>query len=215
MHKLTGESLIMRFPLPSACSVAKTWFLQLLEYQLAAEAFTIYGKTKPEKKEPVYVYSSGLNVNTQNTGFVIDHRVSLGSKHVDDVCVSTKSKVGFHILQMKPCGEPASQIPVHGLCNVELKWRSSSVRCKRPDIPPAGLLQLSERMCKLSVRVILREKKSCIMCNILWGVFYNRVHHLSVLRADMLWNPVIFVQIKDFFFCLFFYRFASKKMNLI
>lgn len=95
--------------------------------------------------------------------------VSPGSKHVDDDSISIRSKVRFHIMLLSPCIELAWQISVHGLCNVEIKWRWRTVRCNRPDILPAGRLHLSERMCKLSVRVTPRKislASSVISCEV-------------------------------------------------
>lgn len=71
----------------------------------------------------MHVYQA-VRSKCQNTGSVIDHVVQScfsGFKHADDVSVRVKSKVRFHIILLKPCREPASQIPMHGLYNLEVK----------------------------------------------------------------------------------------------
>lgn len=73
-----------------------------------------------------------------DTGFIIDCAVQScfpDSKHADDVTVSMKSKVRFHIMLLKPRRRADSQTQAHGLCNLELKCCWSLVHCKRPDIP--------------------------------------------------------------------------------
>lgn len=57
--------------------------------------------------------------------------------------------------------------------------------------PPAGLAQLSGRMCKLPVRVIPQKislASSVISCEV---YVYNHVHHLSVLQGDVMKSWVL------------------------
>lgn len=125
LHKLTGESLIMRFPFPSASSVAKTWLFA--EYQLNAEAFRICEKH----------YETDLNGTTRDAGFVIDHVLTISFLRLQ-ICWWCQSQ-----------HEVKGQIPHNSAGALQrasprghqcMDWMQSGtkmrlVHCKRPHIP--------------------------------------------------------------------------------
>ncbi len=141
---------------------------------------------------------------------MFNNLVSPAPNMFDNVSVRVKSEFRFHIILLKPCWEPISQILVHRLdVHLELKRHWRLVHCKRPDIPPAGLVLLSVRMCKLSVRLIPRKislASSVISCE---------VHFRIVcIIVNVLWNPVFFVLTADSFFVIFQRHHAKIKGQL-